>query len=126
MNKGNAIDNANIKFNGIDLYIPHYIPSITQQNILMNQTIKKMATELRHPGRSVFMNEVNTQNFWTIELGTQEGINIPVWIYGIFQQNDRQHDQNLNNDTFVRLPVISAHVVIGTDKKSGQWLFIEL
>ena len=27
---------------------------------------------------------------------------------------NRQHDQNLNNDTFVRLPVISAQVVIGT------------
>ena len=33
-----------------------------------------------------------------------------------FQQNDRQHDQNLNNDTFVRLPVISAQVVIGTER----------
>ena len=33
-----------------------------------------------------------------------------------FQQNDRQHDQNLNNDTFVRLPVISAQVIIGTER----------
>ena len=61
------------------------------------------------------MKEVNTQNFWTFELGTQEGINIPKWIFVVFQQNDRQHDQNLNNDTFIRLPVISAQVVIGTD-----------
>ena len=61
------------------------------------------------------MKEVNTQNFWTFELGTQEGINIPIWIFIGFQQNDRQHDQNLNNDTFVRLPVISAQVVIGTE-----------
>ena len=28
---------------------------------------------------------------------------------------DTQNDQNLNNDTFVRLPVISAQVVIGTE-----------
>ena len=34
----------------------------------------------------------------------------------VFQQNDRQHDQNLNNDSFVRFPVISAHVVIGTER----------
>ena len=33
-----------------------------------------------------------------------------------FQQNDRQHDQNSNNDTFVRLPVISAQVIIGTER----------
>ena len=61
------------------------------------------------------MKKVNTQNFWTFELGTQEGINIPIWIFVFFQQNERQHDQNLNNDTFVRLPVISAQVVIGTE-----------
>ena len=49
-------------------------------------------------------------------MGTQEGINIPTRIFVGFQQNDRQHDQNLNNDTFVRLPVISAQVVIGTER----------
>ena len=37
-------------------------------------------------------------------------------IFVVFQQNDRQHDQNLNNDTFVRLPVISAQVVIGSER----------
>ena len=62
------------------------------------------------------MKEVNTQNFWTFELGTQEGINILSWIFVAFQQNDRQHDQNLNKDTFVRLPIISAQVVIGTER----------
>ena len=62
------------------------------------------------------MKEVNTQNFWTFELGTQEGINIPIWIFVGFQQNDRQNNQNLNNDTFIRLPVISAQVVIGTER----------
>ena len=62
------------------------------------------------------MKEVNTQNFWTFELGTQEGINILIWFFVAFQQNDRQNNQNLNNDTFVRLPVISAQVVIGTER----------
>ena len=62
------------------------------------------------------MKEVNTQNFWTFELGTQEGINIPIWILVVFQQNDRQHDQNLNNDTLPRLPVISVQVIIGTER----------
>ena len=41
---------------------------------------------------------------------------MPTWIFVGSQQNDRQHDQNLNNDTFVRLPVISAQVVIGTER----------
>ena len=29
---------------------------------------------------------------------------------------DRQNDQNLNNDAFVRLPVIPAPVVVGTER----------
>ena len=59
-----------------------------------------MATELQYPEKIVFMKEVDTQIFWTLELGTQEGINVPVWIYAVFEQSDKQHDQNLNNDTF--------------------------
>ena len=40
------------------------------------------------------MKEVNTQNLWTFELGTQEGINVHIWVIIGFQQSDRQHDQN--------------------------------
>ena len=116
LNKGNAINIGKIKINAIEWYVPHYTPSIQQQSILSKQIINKTPTEINYPERSVFMKEVNTQNFWSFELGTQEGINIPTWIFVGFQQNDRQNDQNLNNDTFVRLPVISAQVVIGTER----------
>ena len=116
LNKGNAINIGKIKINAINSYVPHYTPSIQQQSILSKQIINKTPTKINYPERSVFMKEVNTQNFWTFELGTQEGINIRTWIFVGFQQNDRQHDQNLNNDTFVRLPVISAQVVIGTER----------
>ena len=46
------------------------------------------------------MQEVFTQILWTFELGTQEGINVPVWIIVGFQQSDRQLDQNLYDDNF--------------------------
>ena len=82
----------------------------------MTQIEQKTPTNLHYQEQTVFMNEVNTQNFRTSELGTQEGINVPIWIFVVFQQNDRQQDQNLNNDTFVRLPAISAQVVIGTKR----------
>ena len=116
LNKANGINNGKIKINAIEWYVPHYTPSMQQQSILSKQILNKTPTQIQYPERSVFMKEVNTQNFWTFELGTQEGINIPTWIFVAFQQNDRQHDQNLNNDTFVRLPVISAQVVIGTER----------
>ena len=116
LNKTNATNNAKIKINSLDWYVPHYTPSLNEYNKLLNQIKNKNPTNLHYPKRSVIMKEVNTQNFWSFELGTQEGVNVPIWIYVFFQQKDRQHDQNLDNDTFVRLPVISAQVVIGTDR----------
>ena len=116
LNKGNAINNAKVRINTIEWYVPHYTPSMQQQAILSKQIINKTPTQIQYQERFVFMKEGNTQNFWTFELGTQEGVNIPTWIFVAFQQNDRQHDQNLNNDSFVRLPVISAQVVIGTER----------
>ena len=116
LNKVNAINNGRIKINAIEWYVPHYTPSMQQQSILSKRILNKTPTEINYLERSVFMKEVNTQNVWTFELGTQEGINIPTWIFAAFQQNDRQHDQNLNNDTFVRLPVISAQFIIGTER----------
>ena len=62
------------------------------------------------------MKEVKTQNLWTFKLGTQKSISVPPWIFVVFQQMDGQNDQDLNNDTFVRLPVISAQLVIGTKR----------
>ena len=116
LNKGNAINNGKVKINALEWYVPHYTPSVLQQSILSKQILNKTPTQIQYPERSVYMKEVNTQNVWTFELGTQEGVSIPTWIFVAFQQNDRQHDQNLNNDTFVRLPVISAQVVIGTER----------
>ena len=116
LNKDNAINSAKIKINAIEWYLPHYTPSLEELNRLMNQITKTTPTHLHYPEKSVFMKEVNTQNFWTFGLDTQEGINVPKWIYVVFQQSERQHDQNLNNDTFYRMPVTSAQCIIGTEK----------
>ena len=65
--------------------------------------------------RSVFMKEVNTQIFWTFELGTGQSINVPIWIIVGFRLSERQDSQNLNNDSFYRPPVTSAQCIIGTE-----------
>ena len=49
-------------------------------------------------------------------MGSQESMNVPIWNIIGFQQRDRQDFQNLNNDTFCRLPVISAQCFIATEK----------
>ena len=123
-NKDNAVAIAKIKINALEWYVPLYIPSIDQQTILFKQIRDKTPTQLYYPERSIFMKDVNTQKFWTFELGTQEGINFPIWIIVGFQQMDRQNDQNLNNDTFDRLPVISAQCFIGTDKNPDSAILL--
>ena len=61
------------------------------------------------------MKEVNNQNLWKFDLGSQENMNVPIRIIKGFQQQDRQDSQNLNNDTFCRLHVVSAQGIIRTE-----------
>ena len=116
LNKNNATANAKIKINGTEWYVPHYEPSFEEYTELQTQIKNKTPKNLHYPEISVFMKEVNTQNFWTFELSTQEGVNVPIWVFVAFQQHDRQHDQTLNNDIFYRMPVSSAQCIIGTEK----------
>ena len=116
IDKANGIADARIKVVHIHWYVPHYTPSIAQQGLMSKQILNKTPTELRYVERSVFMKQVNNQNVWNFELGSQENVNVPIWIIIGFQQQDRQDSQNLNNDTFCRLPVVSAQCIIGTEK----------
>ena len=116
IDKANAIADARIRIDHIHWYVPHYTPSIQQQSTLSKQILSKTPTELRYVERSVFMKEVNNQNLWNFELGSHENMNVPIWIIIGFQQRDRQDSQNLNNDNFCRLPVVSAQCIIGTEK----------
>ena len=89
---------------------------LSQQGIMSKQFLNETPRRLRYVERSVFMKEVNNQKLWNFELGSQEDMNVPIWIIIGFQQQDRQDSQNLNNDTFCRLPVVSAQCVTGTEK----------
>ena len=86
LNEDNTTNNDKIKINAIDCYVPHYICCLEEYNKLMNQIVKKTPAELHYPEGSVLMEEVKIQLFWTFELGSQEGINVPLWIYVVFNQ----------------------------------------
>ena len=123
LNKDNAINNAKIKIIANEWYVPYYTPGILIQAILSKQTLSKVPTDLQYV-ESVFMKEVNTQNFWTFEIGTQEELKISIRIIVGFQERDRQDSQNLNNDTFYRPPVTSAQCIIGTENYSDNSTFL--
>ena len=111
-----GIADARIRIDLVHRYVAHYTPSIQQHGILSKQNLSKTPTELRYVERSVFMKEVNKQNLWNFELGSQETMNVHIWIIIGFQQRNREDSQGLNNDTFCRLPVVSAQCIIGTEK----------
>ena len=71
---------ARIKIDHTHWYVPHYRPSIQQQGIISKQILSKTPTELRYIERSVFMKDVNNQNLWNFELGSQESMNVLIWI----------------------------------------------
>ena len=116
VDKAAGIADARNKIDHIQWYVPHYTPSIQQQGILSRQILSKTPTELRYVERSVFMKEVNNQNLWNFELGSQESLNVPIWIIKAVHKRALQDSQNLNNDTFCRSPVTSDHCIIGTEK----------
>ena len=104
LNKDNAINNAKIEINSIHWYVPQYTPSIAKQAILIRQIQSKTPTEVQFfYRRSISLKEVNTESLWNFELGTQVGINVPIWIFVGFQQMDRPISQILNNDSFLNL-----------------------
>ena len=100
LNEANATNTAKIKIKGIEWYVPHYTLSLEQQKIKFQQIFNKIPTELQYVKRSILMKEVSTRHFWTFELGTQTGKNVPIWIIVGFHQRDRQDSQKLNNITF--------------------------
>ena len=119
-----GIADARIEIDLFHWYVPHYTPSIQQQGIWSKQILGKTPMELRYFERSVFLKEVNNQNLWVFELGSQENMNLPIWRIKGFQQRDRQDSQILNNDTFCRLLDTSCRCIIGTEKYSNSGIML--
>ena len=84
LNEDNALNKVKTKNNSIAWCVPRYRPSTQQQTMLLKQITSKTPTELKYVEGNVFMKEVNTQKYWSFELGTQERINVPIWIIAGF------------------------------------------
>ena len=71
------------------------------------------------------MKEVNKRILWNFELGSQESVNVFIWIIIGFQQRDRQVSQKWNHDTLCRLPVTGAQAIIGTQKYPDSSILLD-
>ena len=60
--RDNAITAAKINIKDISWHIPHYTPSMENQQLVMDQVLAKDPTELFYMERIVFRKDVNTNN----------------------------------------------------------------
>ena len=113
--RDNVVDAAKINIKDISWYIPHYIPSMENQLLVMDQILDKDPTELYYMERIVFRKDVNTNNNWTFELGNS-GESTPTFVIVGFQARNKIDSQTHDNAIFDRLPVSNAVCKIGSEK----------
>ena len=117
--RGNAVDVAKVDVKDISWYIPHYVPSLENQQLVMDQLLNKDSTEIFYTERSVFRKDVNTDNNWTFELGNAggtSGISSPTFVIVGFQARNKIDSQTHDNAVFDKLPISSAVCKIGSEK----------
>ena len=90
--RGNAVDAAKVVVKDISWYIPHYVPSLDNQQLVLNQILNKDPTELFYTERTVFRKDVNTNNNWTFELGNS-GKSTPTFVIVGFQASIKVDSQ---------------------------------
>ena len=114
--KGAGVDAAKVVVKDISWYIPHYVPNIENQQLVMDQILNKDPTELHYIERVVFRRDVNTNSNWTFELGNSNNESCPMFVIVGFQASSKIDSQIHNNATFDKLPISNAVCKIGSEK----------
>ena len=118
-----GVDAAKVVIKDLGWYIPHYVPSIENQQLVMDQILNKDTTELSYTERIIFRKDVNTSSSWTFELGNaggnaggSSGIESPTFVIVGFQARNKIDSQVHDNAVFNRLPISNAVCKIGSEK----------
>ena len=117
--RGNGVDAAKIDIKDISWYIPHYVLSLENQQLVMDQLLNKDPTELFYTERTVFRKDATTNNSWTFELGNSGGEaaqSTPTFVIVGFQARNKIDSQTHDNAVFDRLPISNAVCKIGSEK----------
>ena len=110
-----GVDAAKVVIKDIGWYIPHYVPSLENQQFVMDQILNKDPTELSYTERIIFRKNVNTNSNWTFELGSA-GESCPTFVIVGFQARNKIDSQVHDNAVFDRLPISNAVCKIGSEK----------
>ena len=74
------------------------------------------ATELSYNKKSPDTEEVTIQSNLTIELGSQSGIDVNIYVIIGLEQGNCFTQQQRNNDSFYRPTVVNAQCIIDSEK----------
>ena len=66
--------------NDIRWYDPHYIPNVSQPNLLLEHLVSRAATNLTYIKRTVITRDVTTETIWTFELEIEKGKEVQIYI----------------------------------------------
>ena len=110
------IDDEKTDEKDISWYIHHYTPSVSQQDLLNQQTITEMPTDLSYIERSVCSKDVQQQSEWIFDLGVGERIDLAINVVVGFHQSERLNSQLLHKDSSKRPSVKFAQCIIGTER----------
>ena len=99
-----GVDAAKTVIKHISWHIPHYTPSLENQQFMMDQLLNKDPTELYYMELIVFREDVNTNNNWTFDLGNS-GESTPIFVIVGFQARNKIDSQTVDNAIFDRLPI---------------------
>ena len=115
-----GVDAAKVVIKDIGWYIPHYVPSLENQQFVMDQILNKDPTEIFFTERIIFRKDVNTISNWTFELGSAGGNSnnesCPTFVIVGFQARNKIDSQVHDNSVFDRLPISNAVCKIGSEK----------
>ena len=114
-----GVDAAKVVIKDIGWYIPHYVPSIENQQLVMDQILNKNPTELSYTERIIFRKDVKTNSNWTFELGSsgsEAAQTCPTFVIVGFQARNKIDSQVHDNAVFDRLPISNAVCKIGSEK----------
>ena len=111
-----GVDAAKVVIKDIGWYIQNYVPSLENQQFVMDQILNKDPTELSYTERIIFRKDVNTNSNWTFELGNSNNESCPTFVIVGFQARNKIDSQVHDNAVFDRLPISNAVCKIGSEK----------
>ena len=82
-----AVNAAKVVVKDISWYISHYVPSIKNQQLVLNQLSNKDPTKLYYTEGTIFRKDVNTNHNWTFEVGSGEST--PTFVIVGFQARNK-------------------------------------